>query len=220
MSTRLTTGLLACLMASIFVGCVSSPESLIRGQSPAYPMPAGANSGHGFGAYSQGVPFPFNGLLGKATQSSVQSHVDAYYGNGGSSAYGPGGYPVSASYAGGGVYSGADCEGGATCENGYCQDPSCRPGCQQGYCFMGCLHGQNCCQYCNGQGCPHCHGNGYGNGYGNGGGQWAPTHLYAHKYQIPQGMVYPQNPTPGAITVYPYYTHKGPDDFFYPPLKK
>ncbi len=28
-------------------------------------------------------------------------------------------------------------------------------------------------------------------------------------------LVYPQNPTPGAIVQYPYYICKGPDDFFY-----
>jgi hypothetical protein len=32
-------------------------------------------------------------------------------------------------------------------------------------------------------------------------------------------LVYPPNPTPGAIVQYPYYTCKGPDDFFSPPLK-
>jgi hypothetical protein len=29
-------------------------------------------------------------------------------------------------------------------------------------------------------------------------------------------LVYPPNPTPGAIVQYPYYTCKGPDDFFFP----
>ncbi len=31
-------------------------------------------------------------------------------------------------------------------------------------------------------------------------------------------LVYPPNPTPGAIVQYPYYTCKGPDDFFWPPV--
>lgn len=220
MSTRLTTGLLSCLMASFFVGCAASPESLIRGQSPsAYPMPAGAYSGHGFGAYSQGVPFPYNGLAGQALQAHVRGRADAYYGTRGSSGFAAGGfhgggYPVSTSYpvayGGGGDYQTAACDNGATCENGYCEDPYCNRGyCHHGYRFGDCLHGCRSCPYCNGHGCDHCNG-----------GQWAPTHLYQHMYKIPQGMVYPQNPTPGAITVYPYYTHKGPDDFFYPPLKK
>jgi len=230
MCTRLTTGLLACLMASLLVGCASSTDGLIRGQSPsAYPMPAGAYSGHGFGAYSQGVPFPFNGLLGKAVRHDVENHVNAYNGTNGMTAYGgggmmSGGFPVSSGYPAAvsedGTYPAAGGDSGATCENQYCEDPYCRPGyCQNGCwnCFGGCWHGHNNCPYCNGQGCPRCRGNGNGNGMGE---QWAPTHVYGHMYKIPQNMVYPQNPTPGAITVYPYYTHKGPDDFFYPPLKK
>jgi hypothetical protein len=31
-------------------------------------------------------------------------------------------------------------------------------------------------------------------------------------------LVYPANPTPGAIVQYPYYTCKGPDDFFHPAI--
>jgi hypothetical protein len=31
-------------------------------------------------------------------------------------------------------------------------------------------------------------------------------------------LVYPPNPTPGAIVQYPNYTCKGPDDFFWPPI--
>ena len=31
-------------------------------------------------------------------------------------------------------------------------------------------------------------------------------------------LVYPQNPSPGALVQYPYYMCKGPDDFFYPPI--
>jgi hypothetical protein len=31
-------------------------------------------------------------------------------------------------------------------------------------------------------------------------------------------LVYPANPTPGAIVQYPYYTCKGPDDFFFPAI--
>jgi hypothetical protein len=31
-------------------------------------------------------------------------------------------------------------------------------------------------------------------------------------------LVYPQNPTPGALIQYPYYCCKGPDDFFYPSI--
>ena len=31
-------------------------------------------------------------------------------------------------------------------------------------------------------------------------------------------LVYPTNPSPGALIQYPYYCCKGPDDFFWPPI--
>jgi len=43
---------------------------------------------------------------------------------------------------------------------------------------------------------------------------WPPCSTWADRGP----MVYPPNPTPGAIVQYPYYTCKGPDDFFWPPI--
>jgi hypothetical protein len=57
--------------------------------------------------------------------------------------------------------------------------------------------------------------------------QCQPRHFYAWDYDAPycnncchnEGpLVYPPNPTPGAVVQYPYYTCKGPDDFFSPQL--
>jgi hypothetical protein len=56
--------------------------------------------------------------------------------------------------------------------------------------------------------------------------QCGPRHFYAWGYDAPycnncchnEGpLVYPPNPTPGAVVQYPYYICKGPDDFFSPP---
>ena len=44
--------------------------------------------------------------------------------------------------------------------------------------------------------------------------QWQPTHHLWYKYNHPQNLVYPQDNTPAAVVQYPYYTCKGPDDFF------
>lgn len=42
----------------------------------------------------------------------------------------------------------------------------------------------------------------------------APPQCYRFQYQVPQGLNYPpQNAMPGVVQ-YPYYTVKGPDDFF------
>lgn len=44
---------------------------------------------------------------------------------------------------------------------------------------------------------------------------WRPTHHHTWEYKVPQNLVYPpQNQQPGVYQ-YPYYTVKGPSDFFY-----
>jgi hypothetical protein len=45
-----------------------------------------------------------------------------------------------------------------------------------------------------------------------------PRHYYTSCYEAPNcngPLVYPPNPTPGAVVQYPYYICKGPDDFFH-----
>ncbi|MCP4788477.1 MAG: hypothetical protein GY903_18110 [Fuerstiella sp.] len=41
-----------------------------------------------------------------------------------------------------------------------------------------------------------------------------PVHRNFHTYDVPQGLTYPQNNTPAAMYQYPYYTTRGPTDFF------
>lgn len=41
-----------------------------------------------------------------------------------------------------------------------------------------------------------------------------PTHYHIYSYEQPRDLVYPPANTPAAIIQYPYYTTKGPDDFF------
>lgn len=81
-------------------------------------------------------------------------------------------------------------------------DGSCPPGGQcppQGNCPQGCPPGQ----------CKH----GY---FGHIGpdGDWYPTHRHTFSYQYPQNLNYPPPNVPAGAVVYPYYTHKGPSDFF------
>ncbi len=73
-------------------------------------------------------------------------------------------------------------------------------------------------------GCPNCPGgelNSSGGcglcgwlGGGHGGHGWHPTHHHTYDYRAPKGLVYPPANQPAAIVQYPYYTVKGPDDFF------
>jgi hypothetical protein len=41
-----------------------------------------------------------------------------------------------------------------------------------------------------------------------------PVHRNFHTYDVPQGLTYPQQNTPAAAYQYPYYTTRGPTDFF------
>jgi len=43
---------------------------------------------------------------------------------------------------------------------------------------------------------------------------WYPKHGYSYSYKRPNDLVYPQQGAVGGAVVYPYYTHKGPSDFF------
>ena len=61
-------------------------------------------------------------------------------------------------------------------------------------------------------------------GYFNRGGVWTPRHVHNYGYDAPRGLLYPEgarNPNrpgqtgPLPVVQYPYYTTKGPDDFFH-----
>lgn len=44
---------------------------------------------------------------------------------------------------------------------------------------------------------------------------WKPTHHHTWEYNAPQGLRYPDPNQPPAVIQYPYYTVKGPTDYFY-----
>lgn len=67
------------------------------------------------------------------------------------------------------------------------------------------------CEYgrsCPHGGCPHC---GCDAGCGPGG---CPQHYQTYRFDWPQNMVYPPNVLPAGMVQYPYYTLRGPTDFF------
>lgn len=55
---------------------------------------------------------------------------------------------------------------------------------------------------------PWMHDGGYG--YGK-----YPNHRHSYSYKRPKNLVYPPANSPAAVVQYPYYTTKGPSDFFY-----
>lgn len=60
---------------------------------------------------------------------------------------------------------------------------------------------------------PNYYGGQYCRGYGEDLNCY-PRHNYTYGYQRPRHLVYPQPQATGGAVVYPYYTHKGPSDFF------
>jgi hypothetical protein len=69
----------------------------------------------------------------------------------------------------------------------------------------GCPHCQNG-MACPPNGCPHC-------------GHGCPHHHHSYQYKWPENLVYPQGPVPAAMIQWPYYTLRGPTDFFYYPIE-
>ena len=114
--------------------------------------------------------------------------------------------PVSGEYAGGGAIHGA---------------PAAGP--------LGGHVGGEVCPQCNGHcppgGCPGCMGTGLfcPGGYFNRGGVWTPRHVHNYSYDAPRNLAYPAGANPNVpgqmgpmpVVQYPYYTTKGPDDFFH-----
>lgn len=58
------------------------------------------------------------------------------------------------------------------------------------------------------------YGGGCGVGCGHGCGHGCPHHYHSYAYTRPHNLVYPPPQSPAGAVVYPYYTHKGPSDFF------
>lgn len=72
------------------------------------------------------------------------------------------------------------------------------------------------CDSCGG-GCPdgQCTNDPHGCGCASGRSHdWYPTHYHWFSYNAPDELLYPPANMPAAVVQYPYYTLKGPDDFF------
>ncbi|WP_437206995.1 hypothetical protein [Planctomicrobium sp. SH664] len=106
---------------------------------------------------------------------------------------------TTTTYHNGNVGQYAPARGGQACPPG-------GAGAAGGEYYGNCPHG-NCP---NNGGCPHgCRSCGNGNDL-----NWYPKHGYSYSYKRPNDLVYPAQGAVGGAVVYPYYTHKGPSDFF------
>ena len=78
----------------------------------------------------------------------------------------------------------------------------------------GCPPGGASCPPGHGGSCPHgYHGGCPSCGLGRA-PDWYPKHHFSYSYSVPSNLTYPQQNAVGGAIVYPYYTHKGPSDFF------
>ncbi len=183
--------LAACLMTTVLaVGC-QSPGMITRGQSPA-PFP---NAALPEVVEEQAKSQADQKIVQVAHQSpheKKQAVMDAVH-----DIYQEK-HNTSVTYSSEVQYAGP----GNSCPTG-----NCPPG---GYGYQGNYGGGGYCpqgNYPHG-GCPT--GNcGYGNDLNH-----YPTHHFSQSYHVPNDLSYPAQNSVGGAVVYPYYTHKGPSDFF------
>lgn len=184
MIVKANWGFMVLLAASSFVGCAQT-QPTIRGQSPAVASPAAPAT----------APAEYPGpIIGTAPGYSEQivhpykralTHQDFQLYHG---------FRDNNFGYEGGYYAGPQ---------GYYTDKGRHYVANNGGC-PACEYGRGCPQ----GGCPHC---GCNNGCGYGG---CPYNYQTYSYKWPQNMVYPPDQVPAGMVQYPYYTLRGPTDFF------
>jgi hypothetical protein len=136
------------------------------------------------------------------------------------------GGPPAVQPAGAWYHGGASHHGGCGPECGACA-PGAGGGTQMHYYLhQGCPHGHLCnalnpCHWCRmkhhgGMAGPGYIGSGYQAGPADPGPGWYPSHHHTYFYDVPDDgeFVYPPSGQPPAVVQYPYYTVRGPTDFF------
>ncbi len=192
MNSTSTLGILALGIAALFSGC-SVTDQTVRGQSP-YVLADGSPVDQAAILNQERTQAPLMGSApgyGQHAKAHAKHHDYTLVPGARNHNYGfEGGY-----YAGN--------EGYFTGNQGqvYTNHPTYGQGLGQGR-GDGCPH----CQYgnaCPPDGCKRC---GKGCGYPH------SHHTYRHVW--PQNLSYPTGPVPAGMVQYPYYTHRGPTDFF------
>lgn len=187
MSFKAGWGLTALLVASALVGCGQSRQ-LVRGQSPTTYPPESAISADSPGPIIGSAP-GYAEQVHNAKSKHTHHDFKAYNGFRDNNFGYEGGY-----YAGPqGYYTDHDRTYVAGSHGG--ASTGC-PACEYG---RGCPQG----------GCQHCGCNAGACGPGG-----CPQHYQTYQFNWPQNMVYPTSDVPAGMVQYPYYTLRGPTDFF------
>lgn len=191
MHFRRSLGLVALLAVSCSVGC-SMTNPTIRGQSPAVQVQTPANCPPG-GEMVPGSLIPGNTGPIVGTAPGYGEFVrEPYLGR-----HGKHDFRVYSQFYDNNLGYG----------NGYYNRPEAYIG---DFNAPYTIDGSGCpqCQFgraCPAGGCKHC-----GCGYRCG----MPQHYQTYQFNWPQNMVYPQQGAPLGMVQYPYYTLRGPTDFF------
>ena len=182
------------LLAACSTGCSTLPSSVIRGQSPDHAQQLGYEQEAGWKPTGSEIEltahrradFPMHGeVKGAVVNNLNQYDVER------------GGYRVP-------VGQGSPAPGGNV---GYVGGPN-------PYARWGNFDQQPCPVPYNagfGQCPPHHQEQCWDHGGFRHAGQY---HYHTYRYKQPQGLVYPAPNQPAGAVTYPYYTHKGPSDFF------
>ena len=112
-----------------------------------------------------------------------------------------------------GPMAGGMMAGGAGCPNGMCGPMAGGAGCQNGMCGPMAAGGGMYGPRVGGAGCRN--GMCGGNPYSHFNLPFHPVHRNYVNYQVPRNLQYPNPNQPNALVQYPYYTLRGPTDFFY-----
>jgi hypothetical protein len=177
-------GMTVLLMGSALMGCSQSLQT-VRGQSPG--SPPSVTSEMPVGAEFQGPIIGSAPGYGEAVNGKQPRFAKHDFNALSGFRDNNFGYE-------GGYYAG---------QNGYYTDRTYTAANQQG--CPACEQGRACPQ----GGCPHCGCR--ANGCGPGG---FPYHYQTYRFDWPQNQVYPPNQVPAGMVQYPYYTLRGPTDFF------
>lgn len=182
---------LAAAAALLAAGCAQTPTA-IRGQSPAIEDGPIVGTAPGYGEHSHPSARHHDYKVFRHHRDHNLGYEEAYYDN--KEQYYPGHQKQVYDVGGPGAAGCPACDGGQSCPPGGC--PHCGFGCGHGCRGKCCLHG--CCF-----GCPHgCH-------------RGCPDHYATYSYKWPQNLVYPSPVLPAGVVQYPYYTLRGPTDWFY-----
>jgi hypothetical protein len=195
MKTSVCLSLAACGLLAIAAGCGTAP-TVTRGQEPLSDP------------FVRPVSYGTQPQLWEAAADAHNTRIDHYEMPANQP---PGSMPYVTDASTGPYYGPASfCPAQNNGNGSYCPPSAECPHCQ------GCPAPGTTCPFCQCQDPSHSHShlNGLHDHLHQHFQQQYPQHHFTYSYHRPNNLVYPPPQVPGGAVVYPYYTLKGPSDFF------